>query len=102
MTVGRGAAATPNTRATVQEVYDGLVASSQNRWPSLGFDLMAVNDLMAPLIGAGFYYKTFMWPPAFWEKLYEPLIRRAAGLGRLPGLPIRTVARRPSPSATSW
>ena len=48
---------------------------------------MAANDLMAPLIGAGFYYKTFMWPPAFWEKLYEPLIRRAAGLGRLPGAP---------------
>ena len=85
VTVGQGAAATPNTRATVQEIYDGLVASSQNRWPSLGFDLMAANDLMAPLIGAGFYYKTFMWPPAFWEKLYEPLIRRAAGLGRLPG-----------------
>ena len=87
MTVGHGAAANPNTRATVQEVYDGLVAFSQNRWPSLRFDLMAANDLVAPLIGAGFYYKTFMWPPAFWERVYEPMIRRAAGLGRLSGQP---------------
>ncbi len=46
----------------MQEVFDGLVATSQNRWPSLRLDLMAVNDLAAPLIGAGFYYKTFMWP----------------------------------------
>jgi NADPH-dependent 2,4-dienoyl-CoA reductase/sulfur reductase-like enzyme len=46
-------------------------------------DLMAVNDLLSPFLGAGFYYKTFMWPRAFWEGLYEPLIRRAAGLGRM-------------------
>ena len=58
---------------------------SQNRWPSLGFDLLSVNDLAAPFLGAGFYYKTFMWPRAFWEKLYEPVIRRAAGLGALSG-----------------
>ena len=76
---------TPNVRATVQELFDGLKAQSQNRWPSLRFDLLAVNDLMAPFFGAGFYYKTFMWPRAFWEKLYEPLIRRAAGLGSLSG-----------------
>ena len=68
-------------------MYDGLEASSQNRWPSLEFDLMAVNSLFAPLLGAGFYYKTFMWPAAFWEKVYEPLIRRAAGLGRASRLP---------------
>ena len=85
VTVGEGAAATPNTRATVQEVYDGLVARSQNCWPSLRFDVAAVNDLAAPLIGAGFYYKTFMWPRGFWEKVYEPVIRRAAGLGALSG-----------------
>jgi sarcosine oxidase subunit alpha len=77
----------PNTRATTAELYDGLVARSQNRWPSLGFDVMAVNGLAGPLISAGFYYKTFMWPAAFWEKLYEPLIRRAAGLGRAPEAP---------------
>ena len=74
---------TPNTRATVQEIYDGLAATSQNRWPSLRWDILSVNDLAAPFLGAGFYYKTFMWPRAFWEKLYEPAIRRAAGLGRL-------------------
>ena len=85
VTIGHDAARNPNTRATVQEVYDGLVAFSQNRWPSLGFDLMAVADLAAPVLGAGFYYKTFMWPPKAWERLYEPLIRRAAGLGRLSG-----------------
>ncbi len=78
-----GARREPNTRATVAELFDGLQAQSQNRFPSLGFDLMGLADLAAPVIGAGFYYKTFMWPARFWEKVYEPLIRRAAGLGRL-------------------
>ncbi len=72
----------PNTRATTVEIFEGLSATSQNRWPSLKFDVMAVNSLLSPFFGAGFYYKTFMWPASFWEKLYEPLIRRAAGLGR--------------------
>ena len=85
ITVGRDGATDPNVRATVQEIYEGLEARSQNAWPSLGFDVMAVNDLAAPFLGAGFYYKTFMWPRAFWEKLYEPIIRRAAGLGALSG-----------------
>jgi sarcosine oxidase subunit alpha len=78
----KGARREPNTRATVTELYDGLEAASQNRWPSLGFDVGAINSLFAPLFVAGFYYKTFMWPAAFWETLYEPAIRRAAGLGR--------------------
>ena len=73
----------PNTRATVAELYEGLEARSQNRAGPLGFDLFAVNDLLSPFFAAGFYYKTFMWPKRFWEKLYEPAIRRAAGLGRL-------------------
>lgn len=77
-----GARREPNTRATVIELFAGLEARSQNRWPSLQFDLGAVNGLLAPLFGAGFYYKTFMWPAAFWERVYEPLIRHAAGLGR--------------------
>ena len=76
----------PNTRATVAELYDGLEASSQNRWPSLRFDAMGINQLFTPILSAGFYYKTFMWPASFWERLYEPLIRRAAGLGRASGL----------------
>ena len=75
----------PNLRATTVELYEGLVATSQNRWPSLKHDVMAVNDLFAPFLGAGFYYKTFMWPKAFWERVYEPIIRRAAGLGALSG-----------------
>ena len=77
-----GARREPNTRATVAELYDGLEASSQNRWPSLDFDFLSVNALFAPALTAGFYYKTFMWPASFWERLYEPAIRRAAGLGR--------------------
>ncbi len=85
VTLRSGARAAPNTRATVAELYEGLEARSQNRMGSLRFDLMAGADLMAPLLGAGFYYKTFMWPAAFWEKLYEPMIRQAAGLGRLSG-----------------
>jgi len=85
VTIGRGGRQDPNVRATVQEIYEGMEAQSQNRWPSLSFDLMAINDLAAPFLGAGFYYKTFMWPRSFWEKLYEPVIRRAAGLGALSG-----------------
>jgi len=80
-----GARREPNTKATTIELFNDLTADSQNRWPSLRFDLRALNQLLAPFIGAGFYYKTFMWPAALWEKLYEPLIRRAAGLGRLSG-----------------
>ena len=76
---------TPNTRATMVELFDGLSAQSQNRWPSLRWDVLSVNDLAAPFLSAGFYYKTFMWPRAFWERLYEPAIRRAAGLGSLSG-----------------
>ncbi len=78
-----GARQEPNTRATVTELYDGLVANSQNRKGSLSFDWLAVNDLFSPFFAAGFYYKTFMWPKAFWEKIYEPAIRKAAGLGSL-------------------
>ncbi|MGY3610706.1 MULTISPECIES: sarcosine oxidase subunit alpha family protein [unclassified Bradyrhizobium] len=77
-----GAWREPNTRATVVELFDGLDAQSQNRWPSLTFDVGAVNSLLSPFFAAGFYYKTFMWPASFWEKVYEPAIRRAAGLGR--------------------
>lgn len=80
-----GARREPNSRATVVELFDGLQATSQNRWPSLAFDLLSVNGLVSPALVAGFYYKTFMWPASFWEKLYEPLIRRAAGLGRAAG-----------------
>lgn len=78
-----GAAQEPNTRATTAELFDGLEAHSQNRWPSLAFDALAVNDLFSNFLAAGFYYKTFMWPKAFWEKLYEPMIRKAAGLGSI-------------------
>ncbi len=76
-----GARKEPNTRATTAELFEGLTAKSQNRWPSLAFDMMAINDRLSSFLAAGFYYKTFMWPAAFWEKLYEPIIRRAAGLG---------------------
>ena len=87
ITLGTGAQATPNTPATMAPLFDGLVANSQNRWPSLRHDLMAINQLASPIFVAGFYYKTFMWPKKAWEALYEPLIRRAAGLGALSGLP---------------
>jgi sarcosine oxidase subunit alpha len=82
VTIDRGAGrVTPNVRATQVELYDGLVARSQNRFPSLRFDIAALNGLAAPLLSAGFIYKSFMWPAAFWRRLYEPMIRRAAGLG---------------------
>ncbi|MGD8429465.1 MAG: 2Fe-2S iron-sulfur cluster-binding protein, partial [Ectothiorhodospiraceae bacterium] len=83
----QGARREPNTRATTIEVFDGLNAASQNRFPSLKFDVLAANRLAQPFLVAGFYYKTFMWPAAFWEKVYEKSIRRAAGLGRASGAP---------------
>jgi sarcosine oxidase subunit alpha len=73
----------PNRLATTLPVSEGLVAVSQNRWPSLKFDVLALNDLLGRFLPAGFYYKTFMAPGWAWERLYEPLIRRAAGLGKL-------------------
>ncbi|WP_296989198.1 sarcosine oxidase subunit alpha [Thalassospira sp. UBA1131] len=77
----------PNTRATVQEIWDGLQVNSQNRYPSLSFDVGAINDKAYMLFSAGFYYKTFMWPKSFWDKVYEPFIRAAAGLGVSPTEP---------------
>jgi sarcosine oxidase subunit alpha len=77
----------PNTRATLQELRDGLEATSQNRWPSLAFDMGAINDSLGSLFSAGFYYKTFMWPRSFWDRVYEPVIRQAAGLGVAPSEP---------------
>ena len=86
MTIGTDAHQNPNTLATTAELYQGMVCRSQNHIGGLGFDLLAFNNFLAPFLGAGFYYKTFMWPPAFWEKIYEPMIRRAAGLGALSAL----------------
>jgi sarcosine oxidase subunit alpha len=82
-----GGRRTPNLRATQVELYDGLAATSQNRHPSLAFDLGAAARLVARLLPAGFYYKTFMWPPGLWKRLYEPAIRAVAGLGRAPSMP---------------
>ena len=78
---------TPNLRATQVEIYQGLTAVSQNRWPNLSFDIGAANGLIGRFIPAGFYYKTFMWPAKAWDRLYEPFIRAAAGLGRAPTAP---------------
>jgi sarcosine oxidase subunit alpha len=84
--LGDGPKTEPNLRATQIELFDGLVASSQNRWPSLNFDIGSINNLLSRYFPAGFYYKTFMWPPSFWMK-YEYFIRRAAGLGKAPEAP---------------
>ncbi len=79
----KGDQITPNVRMTMQELHGGLDARAQNYWGSLNWDMLELNDLLSPWLGAGFYYKTFMWPKSFWEKVYEPFIRRAAGLGSL-------------------
>lgn len=85
VSVTRGAGRfTPNLRATGVEIYEGLEAVSQNRWPSLKTDIGAVNDRLGMFLPAGFYNKTFMWPRSAWEKLYEPAIRKMAGLGDAP------------------
>ena len=85
VTVDRGPGrVTPNLRAPSVAIYDGLVATSQNRFPTLKTDLIAVNNVLSAFFPAGFYNKTFMWPRAAWEKVYEPIIRRLAGLGDSP------------------
>ena len=76
-----GARSEPNTKATMAELFDGLEAVSQNRWPSLALDVQGINGFIAPFIPAGFYYKTFMSPDRWWTNVYEKLIRRAAGMG---------------------
>src|SRR5580698_5328094 len=88
VTIDRGEGrVTPNLRATTIELYDGLKARTQNAWPSVRFDLGAIAGLAAPLLSAGFYYKTFKWPASFWKRLYEPAIRAAAGMGIAPTEP---------------
>lgn len=82
VTLSRQGVQEPNTRATMVEIFDGLNATSQNRWPSLSIDLLSANQLAGQLIQAGFYYKTFMGPTRKAWRVYEPLIRRAAGLGK--------------------
>ncbi|MCF6303196.1 MAG: 2Fe-2S iron-sulfur cluster-binding protein, partial [Devosiaceae bacterium] len=77
----------PNTRATTLELVEGLAAKSQHCWPSLKWDIGELTRLGGPIFSAGFYYKTFMWPRSFWQKIYEPLIRKSAGLGDAPTTP---------------
>ncbi len=87
MTTGAGNRAEPNQRATAVEMFDGLTAKSQNHWPSLDYDIGAINSAVAsvaPLFSAGFYYKTFLFPRVAWKHLYEPVIRQSAGLGPAP------------------
>jgi sarcosine oxidase subunit alpha len=68
-------------------LFEGLVAESQHCWPSLRWDIGELNGLGGPIMSAGFYYKTFMWPKSFWNRVYEPIIRKSAGLGRAPKAP---------------
>jgi sarcosine oxidase, subunit alpha len=89
----------PNNRATMIEAVDGLAAHSQNHWPSLDFDLGAVNDALSSLFAAGFYYKTFMWPRSFWDRLYEPAYSSSAPA--LPALPRPSPPPRPKKASSS-
>lgn len=85
--LGRGNRHEPDQRATTTELFEGAWATSQNHWPSLGFDIGAVNDFAYKLMPAGFYYKTFMHSLEAWHGIFEPIIRRAAGLGKAPKKP---------------
>ena len=84
MNMGSGGRFEPNQRATTTELFSGLEAASQNHWPSLEYDIGAVNGLFARFLPGGFYYKTFMFPRAFWKHVFEPFIRQSAGLGKAP------------------
>ncbi|SDC93506.1 sarcosine oxidase subunit alpha family protein [Ruegeria marina] len=82
--LGEGTRFEPNQRATTTELFDGLKAASQNHWPNLDFDIGAVNTYLSRFLPAGFYYKMFIHPAPFWKHVYEPIIRRSAGLGKAP------------------
>src|SRR5690606_22009778 len=82
--LGEGARFEPNQRATTTELFDGAVTASQNHWPSLEFDVGAINNRLGRFLPGGFYYKTFMFPRFAWKHVFEPVIRRSAGLGKAP------------------
>ena len=82
--LGEGAAFEPNQRATTTPLFDGLTATSQNHWPTLEFDVGQINTLLARFLPAGFYYKMFIHPRPLWKHVYEPFIRKSAGLGKAP------------------
>lgn len=82
--LGKGAKFEPNQRITTTELFDGLTATSQNHWPSLEFDIGAINTHLSRFLPAGFYYKMFIHPRPFWKHIYEPIIRHSAGLGKAP------------------
>ncbi len=82
--LGREGKFEPNARVTTTELFDGLRAESQNHWPSLEFDVGAINKYLSRFLPAGFYYKMFIHPRPLWKHVYEPIIRHSAGLGRAP------------------
>ncbi|MEO0914773.1 MAG: 2Fe-2S iron-sulfur cluster-binding protein, partial [Pseudomonadota bacterium] len=84
MNLGEGTRAEPNQRATTTELFEGLAARSQNHWPSLKYDVGAINSRLSRFFPAGFYYKTFIHPRAAWKHVFEPVIRQSAGLGAAP------------------
>ena len=84
MQLGTGDRYEPNQRATTTELFSGLTAASQNHWPSLEFDVLAVNNKLSRFLTAGFYYKMFIHPRPLWKHVYEPIIRKSAGLGAAP------------------
>ena len=84
MQLGVGDRYEPNQRATTTELFSGLTAQSQNHWPSLEFDVLAVNNKLSRFLTAGFYYKMFIHPRPLWKHVYEPIIRKSAGLGAAP------------------
>ncbi|MDH5530889.1 MAG: sarcosine oxidase subunit alpha family protein, partial [Paracoccaceae bacterium] len=82
--MGEGGRFEPNQRLTTTELFEGATTASQNHWPSLEFDVGAINDKLARFLPAGFYYKTFMFPRFAWKHVFEPVIRKSAGLGKVP------------------
>lgn len=82
--LGAGSRFEPNQRVTTTELFDGASAASQNHWPSLEFDVGAINNTFGRFLPGGFYYKTFMFPRFAWKHVFEPVIRRSAGLGKVP------------------
>ncbi|MPY85258.1 MAG: FAD-dependent oxidoreductase [Actinophytocola sp.] len=72
----------PNVRGAHRLAEPGMAVSSQNTWPSLTFDVKAINGYLGRFLTAGFYYKTFMKPEFLWPT-YQKILRGFVHAGEI-------------------
>lgn len=72
----------PSVRSCMTPVCQGMVVRGQNAWPSVDRDILSMADRFSGFLPPGFYYKRFHKPRWMWP-IYEKVLRRIAGLGKL-------------------